>query len=148
METHLTISESVMIRQQYELRYFIGYQGPINEEFDHSIIEHASHLCGGCFVSDGTGYWVDGETHAQQFDGPVESEHCLAISLTTEPEKTRMVLDSMQNFISDKVVEHGLPVEWIHVQQHDIIGCHFQVVRPAKPTLKIVSNFSANRGDA
>ena len=114
------------MRKQVELKYFIGYN-VANPDADAAMIQAACAVCGGCFVADGTGYWVNGDTHAERFDGEAESEHCLNICLTTELEKLEGVIQFMEFEIARIVHDHQLDVEWVHVQQFDIVGRHFNV---------------------
>ena len=115
-----------MSRKQTEFKFFIGYT-TANLEADQAIIQAASALCGGCFVAEGTGYWIDGETIAERFEGKANAEHCLVICLTTENHKADDVYNVMQAQITEIVKQYSLPVQWVHVQEHEITGRHFEV---------------------
>ena len=114
------------MRKQTEFKFFIGYT-TANVEADQAIIQAACALCGGCFVADGTGYWIDGDTHAKRFTGEAIAEHCLTICLTTELDKADSVYAEMQAAITKIVKQFALPVQWVHVQEHEITGRHFEV---------------------
>jgi len=100
------LNQELNMRKQVELKYFIGYN-VANPDADAAMIQAACAVCGGCFVADGTGYWVNGDTHAERFDGEAESEHCLNICLTTELEKLEGVIQFMEFEIARIVHDHG-----------------------------------------
>ena len=121
------------MRSQIELSYYIGWdKEAMNKDgrstlFESEVISEASALCGGCFVSDGTGYWIDGETHAERFSGTVKDEYCLKIILTCEYHKSLKVMEDMQKFITESCNAHDMPINWVHVQEKQITGHHFSV---------------------
>lgn len=118
------------MRDQIELKFFIGYAGTRQAAFKAACIEAATHLCGGCFVADGTGYWREGaDRRAARFHGKLQSEHSLCLKLTTELAREAEVLKAMRLAITAAVVDCGLrgAIRWVHVQRQPIIGLHFSV---------------------
>ena len=118
------------MRDQVELKYYVGYAGEPQAAFEAACVDAATRLCGGCFVSDGAGYWREGaERRATRFEGPLQTERTLCIVLTTEMAKESDVLVAMRATIARAAADHGLlrAVRWVHVQRHVIVGLHFSI---------------------
>lgn len=116
------------MRQQVELRFYFGAES-LPHAFKTAMIGAASALCGGCFVADGAGYWIesDGPRRADAFQGTLATEDTLCIGLTTETHKLESVLAEMQDRTVTAAMETGAAVDWVHVQQTAIVGRHFSV---------------------
>lgn len=118
------------MREQIELCFFVGYEGPMQAAFKAACIDTATRLCGGCFVVDGTGYWREGKNRrAHEFDGELVEESTFCLKLTTELYKERTVMAAMRAEIAAAANHCGLEgvVRWIHVQRHVITGLHFSI---------------------
>lgn len=116
------------MRPQIELKFYFG-AARLPAAFKTHLIGMASALCGGCFVADGAGYWVesDGPRRADSFEGSLATEETLCIGLTTEPHKVDRVLSEMEDAAANAAIAHGADVDWVHVQQTQIMGRHFSV---------------------
>ncbi len=132
------------MRDQFKITYNIGTPAPHSlppnsdpaqmldavRVMTASIARAASDLCGGLFVSGGTGYWVERENaaHAENFDGVLTQEVATVFEVTTEPHKLTRVLSEMRRAIRHAVDEAKvLDVEWVHVTIQPIQGDHFNV---------------------
>lgn len=115
------------MREQVELTYLIGYPEQ-SDEFEASIIKLASKLCGGCFVSNGDGYWAeDGADHKSTFEGVIVKEHCFSLSLTCELSKVDRVQEQMQAGIAGYAGLYKVDTDWVHVKYLPITGMHFSI---------------------
>lgn len=115
------------MRNQTELKFFIGYPEK-NETFDKCVIELASKLCGGCFIAQGNGYWMeDGAEHKTLFTGSLASEYCLCVVLSCEDHKVADVLLSMKLGIAAHAGHMQIETDWVHVQKTAFEGLHFSV---------------------
>ena len=128
----MTISyrQAEIVREQIELCFYIGYPGVVHRAFKAQCIDTATHLCGGCFVADGTGYWREGASQrATRFHGRQVEERTLGIYLTTELAKETEVLAAMRAGIVQAARNHGLQhsIQWVHVQRIPITGLHFSI---------------------
>ena len=116
------------MRSQIEMKFAIGYAVE-NTAFDQDVIAVASGVCGGCYVTQGAGYWMsDGAVKGQMyFTGKLETEHCLHITLTCEVAKADGAYETMRGAIATLATHHNVDTDWVHVQQHEIVGRHFSV---------------------
>lgn len=117
------------MRTQIELRFYFGAES-LPPLFRSAMVRAASRLCGGCFVADGSGYWInrdDARGNGSDFGGTVETEETLCIGLTCEPEKVARVMRDMESATVDACDATGAAVDWVHVQETEITGRHFSV---------------------
>lgn len=113
------------MRKQIELSFMIGYPEE-NMQFENSVIAEASRLCGGCTVIPAIGYWKeDGAVHKKTFKGNLASEHCFHFKLSCETDKAEMVYQILKLHISLFAHECGVHTQWVHVQQVEFVGRHF-----------------------
>ena len=113
------------MRKQVELKFFISYDTK-HDSFEKDVIKLASHLCGGCYVGDGTGYWTeDGANHQPRFFGELQAEHCLQVVLSCEEHKAVEVYTNMRIGISAYAAGYKVDTDWVHVQKTEFTGMHF-----------------------
>lgn len=120
------------MRKQEKLTFIIGYEydADLLEKFiqlKQNVLIDISKICGGCTVFNGAGYWVEdgAEKGKVFFAGDLQTERALIIDVTCEPEK----VEKAYTLITASIAEHtkGLPIEWVHCTQTQIIGRHFNV---------------------
>lgn len=115
------------MRNQTKLIFNMGSEY-INDGFRHAVIRAACACSGGCFVPSGTGYWIEGQTHAERFDaGCIEREETLVIELTCETNKVEGVYLEMQEAIAEAASRWAQSVDWVHVSELAMTGRHFSV---------------------
>lgn len=115
------------MRKQTKLTFNMGSEY-INDGFRRHVIKAACACSGGCFVPTGTGYWIEGQTHAERFDGPIEREETLVIELTCEQDKVEGVYLDMKNAIAEAAYRWACAVNWVHVTELEMTGRHFSAV--------------------
>lgn len=114
------------MRDQIKLIFNMG-AATLPQAFRKAVIEAASACYGGCFVHDGTGYWIDGATHAERFHGDVETEESLVVEITCETHKVEGVYRDMQLAIAEAARLWDTKVDWVHVSEIPMRGRHFSV---------------------
>jgi hypothetical protein len=114
------------MRKQVKLTFNMGAKA-LSDVFKEDVIKAACTCSGGCFVVNGTGYWVEGETHAKRFKGEPQAEDALVIELTCEADKVEGVYADMQAEIAHAAAFWFQEIDWVHVTQVEMIGRHFSV---------------------
>jgi hypothetical protein len=130
------------MRDQVKFMFNMGADF-LPDTFKADVIALACELCGGCYVPDGTGYWIDGPTHADRFGGKAKSEQTLVIELTTEVYKADEVYYAMQYGIARRAEAHNIPIDWVHVSELPMKGRHFSVKATLSPLNAIVDEHNA-----
>lgn len=120
------------MRKQVKFVFQVGYQyhggvAPNVDRFEHDVISKANWLCGGCTTDIKQGHWVEGETHAERFEGEAIVERCFQLELTTEPHKADEVLTEMQHAMAYLSMVHEVKTDWVHCSETEIVGRHFSL---------------------
>ncbi len=121
------------MRNQTKFTFQIGYDlhnhaGAMIASFQHSCVEAASKLCGGCTSSIKTGWWMeDGAEHKQTFEGRMCREECFQIELTCEEHKAEDALSKLMFEIAEAALVLDIETDWVHVTETPMTGRHFSV---------------------
>lgn len=99
-----------------------------HRDFQEAVISEACHLAGGCTVTYGQGYWIEGAEQPQfTYDGHVEAECVVRIEMLLYEHAEMRVYESMRSCIAGIARRFNVPINWVHVVRVQVKAMHFNV---------------------
>jgi len=121
-----------MSREQIKFTFQIGLPMDTPEDvlfhFKKDIASAASHVSGGCTMSQKTGYWKEGgdERH-KYFGGVMIEEIAVELEVTCEMHKAEDCYAYIKDMIAAHANAYGLKTDWVHVTETKMTGRHFSI---------------------
>ena len=92
------------------------------------LAKAVSRVCGGCETHTSNGWWCeDGATHKATFDGKLQQEISLNLSVSCEQHKEKETLEAIQYACKCLKERAKLNFNWVHCSRSEFVGMHFDV---------------------